>query len=78
MHHRLRTYLGEVEAVPTIPTVPPPPIQVSVRFSEIQALLTDAIRQDCRWLDDFGEDTVQITPDLYDVILAYRRFRKSA
>jgi len=72
MHHRLRTYLGETEtALPVMP-------QLSVRFAEIQALLTDAIHQDCSWLSDFADDNIQLTPDLYDVLMAYRRFRKSA
>ena len=47
------------------------------RLEQIFPLLLDAVANDSAWLADFSEEPVTISDDLYDVILAYRHFRKN-
>jgi len=49
---------------------------VSVSLGEILPLLTDAIRSERTWLRDFSEDEVNISLDLYEVLLAYQYYRR--
>ena len=72
MHHRLKQYLGEspVDSVPTSGT--------TVTLREISHILADAVSSGRTWLQDFADDPIQVPNDLYDVLVAYRRLRKSA
>ena len=72
MRPRLRLYTGEAEG--SVLAMP----QVTVRLSEITRALSDAIRGNRTWLEDFGDDEVQISSDLYEVIAAYTHLRPSA
>ena len=49
----------------------------TIRLEQIFPLLLDAVANDSAWLADFSEEPVTISDDLYDVILAYRHFRKN-
>jgi len=49
---------------------------VSVPLGEILPLLADAIRSERTWLRDFAEDEVNISLDLYEVLLAYQYYRR--
>ena len=49
---------------------------VSVALGEILPLLADAVRSERTWLQDFEDDEVTISTDLYEVILAYQHFRR--
>ncbi len=51
---------------------------VTVDLSEVFPLLADAIRSDRTWLQDFADDQVTISSDLYDVLLAYQHYRRPA
>lgn len=73
MHHRLKMFLGEA---PVESTAAPAGITVTLR--EISDILADAVTSRRTWLQDFADDPVQIPNDLYDVLVAYRRIRKSA
>ena len=44
-------------------------------FTEI---LADASRTGRTWLQDFADDEVQISPDLYEILCSYRHLRPSA
>ena len=52
--------------------------QVTVRLGDISRALRDAMRWNRTWLDDFEDDEVQVSPDLYDIISAYMRLRPGA
>ena len=52
--------------------------RVSVSASDLLPLLLDAALANRAWLEDFADDSIEITQDLYEVLLAYRRFRKEA
>ena len=72
MHHRLKMFLGEapVEATPAA--------GITVSLREISDVLAEAVTSRRTWLQDFADDPIQIPNDLYDVLVAYRRLRKSA
>lgn len=58
--------------------LPPANQRVTVRLKEICALLIDAVETDRTWLDDFEEEELDISTDLYDCICAYQHWRPSA
>ncbi|MDH3718243.1 MAG: hypothetical protein OES79_08985 [Planctomycetota bacterium] len=49
---------------------------VSVPLGRIMPLLAEAAQSKRTWLEDFGDDEVRISEDLYEVILAYQHFRR--
>jgi hypothetical protein len=49
---------------------------VNVPLMEILPLLSDAVRSDRTWLRDFADDEVNISMDLYEVLLAYQHYRR--
>ncbi len=49
---------------------------VTVPAGDIFPLLADAVRSDRTWLNDFANDEITISTDLYEVILAYQHFRR--
>lgn len=72
MRHRLRLFTGnETEATATAE-------QVTVRLGDISRALRDATRWNRTWLDDFADDEVQVSSDLYEIISAYMRLRPGA
>jgi hypothetical protein len=46
---------------------------VHVSLGDLLPLLALAQRRNYLWLQDFLEDDVMITPDLYDILQAFRR-----
>jgi len=72
MRNRLRLFPGE-EA-----TSAPAPQQVQVKLSEILQPLADAAASGRTFLNDFSDDELQISSDLYEVLMAYRQVRRSA
>lgn len=52
------------------------PHNVRVTLGEILPTLADAVASDRTWLTDFEDDEVTISSDLYDVLQAYRHFRR--
>jgi ribosomal protein S8 len=49
---------------------------VTVPASEVLSTLADAIQQNRAWLDDFKDDEMTISTDLYEVILAYQHYHR--
>jgi hypothetical protein len=52
--------------------------EVRVSLGELLPLLAMAQRKNYLWLHDFLDDEVCITPDLYEVLRAFRSYRPSA
>lgn len=50
--------------------------KVTVPVGEVLPLLADAIVSKRTWLGDFEDDDITISSDLYEVLLAYRFFRR--
>ena len=73
---RLRIYYGP-EQQPVAEEVDVPHRHtVEVPLGEIFPILADAIRARRNWLQDFEDDMITISSDLYEVILAYQHFRR--
>jgi hypothetical protein len=51
---------------------------VGVRFGDLLPLVSLAQRRNYLWLQDFLDDEVRITRDLYEVLRAFRSHRPSA
>ncbi len=56
------------------------PCRVCVGAGEVFELLQDAITTNRAWLNDFRDDTIEIPQDMYEILVAYRKFvyRKAA
>ena len=52
------------------------PDTVSLSLGEVLPLLADAVASNRTWLTDFEDDSVTISAALYDVLQAYRHFRR--
>ena len=74
---QLRVYYGpQGEACSTVSSAKQMKDAVTVSLGEILPLLADAVRHERTWLRDFEDDQVQISTDLYEVILAYQHYRR--
>ena len=58
------------------PEAQDPSIRISLR--ELLPLIAVAQRRNYLWLQDFLEDEVCVTPDLYEVLRAFPSYRPSA
>lgn len=71
MRHRLRLFTGE-DAAPVIEQ------PVNVRLADVSRALLDAARRNRAWLEDFADEEIQVSPDLYEILAAYVRMRPGA
>ena len=72
---KLRVYFGpEDDDVATVSQVSPS--KVTVPLTDVLTPLTDAVRYDRQWLQDFAGDEITISSDLYEVILAYQHYHR--
>lgn len=72
---QLRVYYGP-ESAPNNRLATRDENTIRVRLGEILPHLVDAVRNERTWLDDFEDDDVAISTDLYEVILAYQHCRR--
>jgi hypothetical protein len=72
---RLRIYFGP-DRETTTASPESSPEQVTVPLGEVLSWLTEAIINGRTWLQDFEDDEVTISSDLYEVILAYQHYRR--
>lgn len=73
---RLRLYCGPQEGGSGIAAHETVRDTVQVPLGEVFPLLADAVRNRRTWLADFEDDEITIPADLYEVILAYRHYRR--
>ncbi len=73
MAAHLRVYRSPEE-----PRCNAPEPTVHIRLEDLLPLIALAKRQNYAWLQDFLEDEVCITEDLYEVLEAFRCYRPSA
>jgi hypothetical protein len=73
MRHHLKLYTGENEFSTAV--VEP---EVTMTLSEISEILADAVRTKRAWLQDFEDDRIQVSADLYEVLAAYWNLRRGA
>ncbi len=73
MQGQLRIYRGpETEALPEVSEEH----NVTVSVGEVLPLLADAMSNERTWLKDFEDEDITISADLYEVLAAYRFFRR--
>ena len=63
-------------AAPESGAAPAPTVRISLR--EMLPLIALAQRHNYLWLQDFLDDEVCVTEDLYDILRAFRAYRPSA
>ena len=75
---RLRVYYGPEETLTDDrrPATIPLRESVTLPLGEVLPLLLDAVKNRRQWVDDFEEDDITISSDLYEVLLAYQHFRR--
>ena len=73
--NRLRVYYGPEDALTNNQGASPRQM-VNVPVSEVLPLLLEARRTKRAWLEDFAEEEMTISCDLYEVLLAYQHFRR--
>lgn len=49
---------------------------VTVTLGDVLPILADAVASNRTWLTDFEADEITISSDLFDVLQAYRHFRR--
>lgn len=74
MAAHLRVYQSPDE--PETPRLPAPTVRVSL--ADLLPLVALAHRHNYAWLQDFLDDEVRISGDLYEVLQAFRCYRPSA
>ncbi len=73
----LRVYTEpDVETMAATRTLPMRDAGVRVSLGEVLPLLADAVASDRTWLSDFADEDITVSSDLYDVLQAYRHFRR--
>lgn len=72
MQSRLRLFTGENRIGDDTPAL------VSVRLGEIVQPLADAINSNRTFVNDFADDEIQLSSDLYDVLKKFHRIQASA
>ncbi len=51
--------------------------QVPVALGDVLPLLLHAMQTDRVWLNDFADETIEISQDLYEILLAYKQIADS-
>ena len=74
---RLRVYYGpDEEARSALSATIPMRDEVTLSLGEVLPLMLDAARSRRTWVEDFSDDKITISSDLYEVLLAYQHFRR--
>ena len=77
MARHLRIYRGPREKpAPTLTTSKSGHPSITVNVGDVLPLLADAVASKRTWLEDFADDEITISADLYEVLLAYQYFRR--
>lgn len=75
--NRLRIYYGPEESVLTAEEhgsgARP---MVTLPLADVLPLMVEAYHDRRAWLNDFSDDPMTISSDLYEVLLAYQHFRR--
>jgi hypothetical protein len=74
IHNGVSVNRQGVQVNSSAPTGP----RVSVRLGDLLPLLMEASKVNRAWIDDFSDDLIEVTQDLYEVALAYESMRRAA
>ena len=77
---RLRIYRGPEQSDMLTATHPKGGAKscITVPLGEVLSLLADAVAEGRPWVEDFEDDEITISSDLYEVLMAYQCFRPVA
>lgn len=73
MRPNLKLFIGADEHSTTVAEP-----EVTMTLGEISEILADAVRTKRAWLQDFEDDRLQVSADLYEVLAAYWNMRRGA
>ena len=73
---QLRVYHGPSESSEVLEDRKQNKDSVTLPLEEVLPLLADAQSSQRTWLTDFCDDEITISTDLYEVLLAYRHYRR--
>ena len=73
---RLRVYTEPEVEMGGCATLTQPDSGVRVPLGEVLPLWADAVASDRTWLRDFADEEITVSADLFDVLQAYRHFRR--
>jgi hypothetical protein len=76
-YSRLRIFHGPHDAL-AVEDVPARANTVTVPLGDILPTLADAVLDRRAWVQDFLNDEITISTDLYEVLLAYEHYRRPA
>ncbi len=54
-----------------------PKRRVSLPLAKFTSILIDAAHQDRAWMDDFGDELIEMNADLHEILMAYQNMRTS-
>ena len=54
------------------------PQTVTIPLGDVLPALADAVNRQRAWVNDFLDDEISISSDLYEVLLAYQHYRRPA
>ncbi len=74
MRPRLRLFIGADEQQTATVSEP----EVSMTLEELTRILADAIIWDRSWLQDFADEEIRVSADLFEVLSTYGHMRPSA
>jgi hypothetical protein len=75
--HQLKIYRGPGKsAAPTLANRENAAPRITVSIGEVLPLLAEAVASQRTWLQDFEDDDITISADLYEVLLAYQYYRR--
>ena len=57
-------------------TEPQADATMPVAVRDLVPLLVDAFQTDRTWLKDFGSESIHMSPDLYEILLAYQQLQR--
>ena len=72
----LKVYHGPDDLLSRAAAAQPLVETVAVPLHEVLPLLADAVNSRRTWLNDFADDKITLSTDLYEVLLAYQHFRR--
>ena len=72
MRPQLKLFTGDEDVVSY------PARHIRMRLGDVSQILADASRWKRTWLDDFQNDEIEVSQDLYEVLSAYLEMRPGA
>ena len=77
---QLRVYFSPEESQESVLATNSQPVRnpVTVPLGEVLPLLAEAVQTRRLWVQDFADEPITLSPDLYEVLMAYQEVRQSA